>query len=280
MSDTNFPKFSVLMPVYIKEAPLNLTEALNSILVDQSIKPDELVIVEDGPLTTELHDVLVKYNNQFSNIVKLFKLDENMGMGYAMNYGLNQCSYDWIFRMDSDDIAVSTRFEKQLKIIQQEEYDVIGSAIEEFNETIGDINQLRIMPQMHPEIIDFMKLRNPINHMTVAFSRKKAIEAGGYWDKRYFEDYNLWYQMYKVGAKFYNIQEPLVYARIGNNMIKRRSGYAYYQYETELMKSFLNDKFINRVEYGIILSVKFILRILPVNVLTLFYKKLLRKRKV
>jgi glycosyltransferase involved in cell wall biosynthesis len=270
-------KFSVLMPVYIKENPQYLCLALHSILVDQTVKPAELVIVEDGPLNLELDKILNEYFKQFPQIIKLLKLDKNMGMGYAMNYGLNQCSNEWIFRMDSDDIAVSVRFEKQLEIIQSNKYDVVGSATEEFNDKIGDLGQFRIMPKKHADIINFMKLRNPVNHMTVAFKRSKAIAAGGYWDKRYFEDYNLWYEMSKIGAEFYNIQEALVKARIGNNMVSRRSGYAYYKYERELMKKFLNDGFINIFEYWIISSVKFILRILPVNLLSFIYLKLLRK---
>jgi len=279
MDHTKFPKFSVLMPVYVKESPGYLSLALKSILVDQSIKPDELIIVEDGPLTNELDEVLARYSDQFPDVIKIFKLAKNMGMGYAMNYGLKLCTYEWVFRMDSDDIAVPNRFQKQLEIIQHDKYDVIGSSIEEFNNEIGDLDQFRVMPKMHSDVISFMKTRNPINHMTVAFRRTKAIEAGGYWNKRYFEDYNLWYQMYKVGAKFYNMQEVLVNARIGNNMVDRRRGYGYYKYETELMKIFLKDKFINKFEYSIILSLKFVLRILPANLLSFVYQKMLRKKR-
>jgi len=270
-------KFSVLMPVYIKENPGYLCQSLNSILLDQTTKPDEIVIVEDGPLTEELYDALAQFYKQFPDIIKIYKLESNMGMGYAMNYGLNKCRNEWIFRMDSDDIALPTRFEKQLEIIQTGKYDVVGSATEEFNITEGDLRQFRIMPENHADIIKFMKLRNPINHMTVAFRKETAIKAGGYWDKRYFEDYNLWYEMFKVGAKFYNLKEVLVNARVGNNMVERRSGYAYYQYENELMKKFLKDKFISSFEYGIVLSIKLVLRILPVKILSVFYQKFLRE---
>jgi hypothetical protein len=179
--------------------------------------------------------------------------------------------------MDSDDIAIPTRFEQQINIIKYNNYDVIGSSIAEFNFEVGDLNQLRIMPEHHQKIVNFLKTRNPINHMTVAFKKSKALEAKGYWSKRYFEDYNLWYEMFKVGAKFYNIQTPLVNARIGNNMVARRSGYAYYKYEKELMSKFLSDKFITKLEYLTIMCLKYVLRILPVPLLKIVYKSVLRK---
>ena len=270
-------QFSVLMPIYVKENPEYLAMSLDSILINQTVVPSEIIIVEDGPLNLELDKVLLNYQNNFPEIFKVFKLKENKGMGFAMNYGLNKCSYEWVLRMDSDDIAIPTRFEQQINIIKNNDYDVIGSSISEFNYEVNDLNQLRIMPEHHHQIINFLKTRNPINHMTVAFRKSKAIDAEGYWNKRYFEDYNLWYEMYKIGAKFYNIQTPLVHARIGNNMIARRSGYSYYQYEKKLMTKFLSDKFINIYEYRFIMGLKYILRILPVPLLKLIYKSFLRK---
>jgi glycosyltransferase involved in cell wall biosynthesis len=270
-------KFSVLIPVYIKEKPEFLKMSLDSVLIHQTIVPSEIIIVEDGPLNIELNKVLKDYQNSFPEIFKVFKLKENKGMGYAMNYGLDKCNNEWVFRMDSDDISISTRFEDQINIIKNNKYDVIGSSISEFNFAVGDLNQLRVMPENHERIVNLLKTRNPINHMTVAFRKSKALEAKGYWDKRYFEDYNLWYEMYKIGAKFYNIQTPLVNARIGNNMVARRSGYAYYKYEKELISKFLADKFITKLEYLSIMTLKYVLRILPVPILKIVYKNVLRK---
>ncbi|MBB5439625.1 glycosyltransferase involved in cell wall biosynthesis [Pedobacter sp. AK017] len=268
--------FSVLMPIYYKENPAYLKMSLDSILDNQTIRPKELIIVKDGALTPGLDNVLNDYYVRYPDIITLLKLKENMGMGYAMNFGLNRCSYEWVFRMDSDDIAIPTRFEKQLKVINSGKYDVVGSSIEEFNHCAGDLKRFRIMPEGHEEIIRFMKVRNPINHMSVAFKKSVAIKAGGYWDKRYFEDYNLWYEMFKVNAKFYNIQDALVHARVGNNMVGRRSGYAYYKYEQQLLNKFLKDGFISSYKYRIILMIKFILRILPIPMLNWFYYCFLR----
>lgn len=271
-------KFSVLMPVYIKESPEFLTQSLESILVKQSILPNEVIIIEDGPITSEIRCVLDYYCKLFPGLVQCYQLEKNMGMGYAMNFGLNKCQYDWVFRMDSDDISRPDRFKTQIQIIQQNKYDVIGSSINEFNQNIGDINQVRILPKNHTEIIRTMKYRNPINHMTVAFNRKKAIDAGGYWNKRALEDYNLWYEMSKTNSIFFNIEEVLVDARIGNSMLNRRTGYNYFLFEFDLLKKFKHDRFINNVQFYIICFMKLITRIVPVFLLEKIYKTFLRDK--
>lgn len=272
--------FSVLMPVYIKEDPEYLAQSLESILKKQSVLPSEIIIVEDGPVTTEIKNVLNYYISSYPNLIFCYQLEKNMGMGYAMNFGLNKCKYDWVFRMDSDDISRPDRFKKQIQIIEQNKYDVIGSSICEFNKFVGDIDQNRILPQNHQGIINMMKYRNPINHMTVAFNRNKALSVGGYWSKRFFEDYNLWYELTKIDAKFYNIQEVLVDARIGNNMIKRRTGYRYFLYEMELLKKFRKDGFINNFQLFLFSLIKFTARLIPVFLLEKIYKFFLRNKSL
>lgn len=273
-------KFSVLMPVYIKENPEYLNMSLESILINQSVLPSEVVIVKDGPVTDGINNILDFYKNIYPNILCCYQLDKNMGMGYAMNFGLEKCSHEWVFRMDSDDIARPDRFKIQLNIIENNNFDVIGSSISEFIDYIGDISQYRVLPQNHHDIIKMMKYRNPINHMTVAFKRDKAILSGGYWDLRAFEDYNLWYEMYKSNSKFYNIKEVLVDARIGNKMINRRTGYKYFLFELILLKKFRLNGFISNLQFLLLLFTKFIARLIPVFFLKHFYIKFLRNRTI
>jgi glycosyltransferase involved in cell wall biosynthesis len=270
-------EFSVLIPVYIKENPASLKTALESILDNQTVLPQEVVIVEDGPITAELEQVLTDISSKYPKVINRIKLPVNQGMGAAMNVGLNNVSYKWVARMDSDDIAVANRFETQLEFLKAHpEIDVLGSAIEEFDRTPGDLKHFRKVPEKHDEIIRLMKYRNPLNHMTVFFRSDIAVQAGGYWSKRYFEDYNLWYEMKKVGARFHNMSENLVHVRVGNNMVGRRSGYAYFTFERILLKKFLTDRFISPMEYVWLSGVKLLLRIMPTNVLRIVYKFFLR----
>lgn len=271
-------KFSVLIPVYSKENPLFLKPALRSILDEQTIAPDEVVIVEDGPITTGLENVLNDFQTRYPNIIKRYKLEKNQGMGIAMNHGLERATFEWVARMDSDDIAVPNRFELQLKFLERNPtIDVLGSSIEEFDVEPGDLRRFRALPQEHDEIVRLMKFRNPINHMTVFFRKEVALRVGGYWSQRYNEDYNLWYEMQKTGARFYNLSEILVHVRVGNNMVGRRSGLGYFDFEKILLRKFFNDGFITPFEYSWLFLVKFSLRILPTGLLKMFYKFFLRK---
>lgn len=276
-SHKNF-QFSVLVPVYIKESPSFLTSALRSILDEQTVIPDEVIIVEDGPITEALEEVLFDFQARYPSIVKRYRLKENSGMGMAMNYGLNQATCEWIARMDSDDIAIPDRFEKQLNFLKKNyQIDVLGSSIEEFNSSPGDLQRYRTLPQENDEIIRLMRFRNPVNHMTVFFRKALAQQVGGYWPHKFNEDYNLWYEMRKVGARFYNLPDNLVHVRVGNNMVARRSGYGYFVYEKILLDKFVHDRFITRFQYIYLIGIKFCLRVMPVKLLKLFYRLFLRK---
>ena len=269
--------FSVLIPVYIKENPAFLRLALKSVLDDQTLKPNEMVIVEDGPLTEELTAVLDDFSARYP-IIKRYKLPENRGMGAAMNFGLQKATCEWIARMDSDDIATPDRFAKQVAVLTKNpDIDVLGSAIEEFDKTMGDLGRYRVLAKTHEDLVKLMKFRSPINHMTVFYRRELALRAGGYWSNRHLEDYNLWYEMMKAGGKFYNIQESLVLVRVGNNMIGRRIGTEYFGYEKVLLKKFLHDKFITYYEYLVLTTGKFMLRLLPPQILGTFYSVFLRR---
>ena len=276
-SNSNF-QFSVLIPVYIKENPAFLRLALRSILDEQTIVPDEVVIVEDGPITPALKEVLVDFQTRYNNIVKRYQLKENVGMGLAMNYGLNHATFEWIARMDSDDIAIPNRFEYQVNFLKKyPQIDVLGSSIEEFNITPGDLLRYRILPRENDEIIRLMRFRNPVNHMTVFFRKALALQVGGYWAHKYNEDYNLWYELHKIGARFHNLSDNLVHVRVGNNMVARRSGYGYFEYEKILLKKFLGDRFITPFQYSYLIAIKLSLRIMPVKLLKIVYNLFLRK---
>lgn len=271
--------FSVLMPVYIKENPAFFALALDSIL-QQSLLPNEIVIVEDGPLTTHLYQELEKYQKKYPGLIKRVPLRQNMGMGIAMNTGLQACSYPWVARMDSDDIARTERFEKQIAYLKANpSLDAIGSFSEEFNNVPGDLGQIRQLPVAPDDLKSFCKKRNPINHMTVLYRREAAIAAGGYWQKRVFEDYNLWYQMIRKGYKLANIPEILMDVRIGNNMVGRRRGIGYLKEEYHFFNQMKNDGFISPFRFAKTMLIRSALRIMPTKLLHSFYYHFLRSNK-
>ena len=274
--NNNDVKFSVLMSVYFKESPSYLEEALSSVFT-QTVMPDEVVLVEDGPLTSELDEVINKYEQEYPKILKVIKFESNRGLGQALHDGLLECSNEIVFRMDTDDIAHKDRFEKQLKVFKEKNVDAVGSNITEYDETMTNITSHRIVPEQDEDIKKMAKSRNPINHMTIAFKKQAVIESGNYLDMMYFEDYYLWVRMMSKGYIFYNIQEELIDVRGGNDMIKRRGGKKYIKPIINFEKAILKLGYISKFEFIKNVIQRVIVSLIPNSFRFFVYKKILRK---
>lgn len=268
--------FSVLMSVYFKEKPEYLSKSLDSVF-EQTVKPTEVVLVEDGKLTEELDEVIALYEKKYKDILKVVKYEKNRGLGIALHDGLLECSNEIVFRMDTDDICLPTRFEKQLKVFNEQNVDIVGSNITEFDETMENKTSERIVPETDEEIKKMAKKRNPMNHMTVAYKKSSVIAAGNYQDMMYFEDYYLWARMINNGCKFYNVQETLVNVRGGNDMIKRRGGKKYIKPIINFEKALLKLKIINRFQYMKNVTQRVGVSLIPNSIRFMLYKKALRK---
>lgn len=216
-------KYSVLMSVYKNDNPEFLKTALESIYDNQTRKPDEIVVVFDGKLTDELYTVLNNFRKNKEKVVFYYPQETNQGLGEALRIGSEKCTGDYIFRMDSDDISVSERFEKQINYIENHpEIDVLGGTIGEFNNSLNEELRLRVCPSTHENIVRFAKKRNPMNHMTVCIKRSSLKKCGSYKTLILLEDYYLWLRMITEGFLFANLVDILVYARVGNGFIDRR----------------------------------------------------------
>lgn len=251
--------FSVLMSLYIKENPLYLRQSLDSVF-NQTQPPDEVILVEDGPLTNELYEVLEEFKKNYSNFITI-PLSENQGLGKALNVGLIYCSHELVARMDTDDICFPNRFEKQIKFMSENpDIDISGSFIEEFEDSISNKKDIKTAPLTHSEISQYIKSRNPLNHPTVIFRKSAVLNAGGYQHFPLFEDWFLWVRMYLNGKKFANIQEPLLHFRVSKDMYNRRGGFKYakdstrfqwmlYQNKLKSLPAFIKDSSIRGTVY-------------------------------
>lgn len=220
-------EFSVLMSVYYKENPEYLKLSLDSV-IKQTVPAAEIVLIKDGPLTKELDDIINQYGDKYAGLFRVFSLEENVGLGKALNYGVQCCKYDLIARMDTDDIAVPNRFELQIKeFIKDNELVLCGAQIAEFEDNPQVINGYRKVPLTQKEIIKFSKKRNPFNHMTVMFRKQAILDAGKYQEMPYFEDYWLWIRILQKRYVVKNIDKILVNVRAGAEMLDRRGGLSY-----------------------------------------------------
>ena len=214
--------YSVLMSVYKNDSPEYLKIALESIYDKQTRKPDEIVVVFDGPLNDGLYKVLNQFKVGKEAVVKYYPQEANRGLGEALRIGSEKCTGDYILRMDSDDVSDPHRFEKQIQYVEANpEIDVVGTDIAEFNQSPDEINKrIRTCPSEHDDIVQMGKKRNPMNHVSVCMKRSALMKCGGYQTLLLLEDYYLWLHMIAAGCKLANINQSLVYVRIGNGLIQ------------------------------------------------------------
>lgn len=266
-------KYSVLMSLYKKEKPEYLRLAIDSML-NQTVKPDEIVLVEDGPLTDELYAVLDEYGDKLTRV----RNEKNLGLGLALNVGLRACRNELVARMDTDDISKPERCEEQLQYFEQHpETDIVGGDIAEF---IGDESNIvgkRVVPQSNEEIREYMKKRCALNHVSVMYKKSSVQTAGGYQDWFWNEDYYLWIRMWLNGAVFGNTGTVLVNVRTGKEMYQRRGGKKYFKSEKGLQDYMLEHKMINRTTYLENVAKRFIVqKMLPNSVRGWVFRKFAR----
>lgn len=214
--------FAVITSIYIKESPVHLSEALESIWDAQSVKPEQIVVVKDGQITSDLEKVLDNWRLSLGDKLKIVEFFDNKGLGAALKAGLEACDHELIARMDTDDLAVSGRFSKQLEFLAEHpEVDIVGSFVREMSYS-GDLLGIRKAPITHDEIISCL-WASPMVHPSIMMRRSRVLAAGNY-DPRYRrrQDYELWFRCAEKGLRFHNLPEPLLYYRFGQHTHKKQ----------------------------------------------------------
>lgn len=281
--------FSVSMCVYGKDNPMHFNQALKSI-IEQKVHPTEIVLVVDGPIPETIESIIRGYELSLFKAetdFKVIRLEKNLGHGEARRICFENCSYPLIAVMDADDIAVETRFEKQVSYMgSHPEVSVVGGYITEFitAEDPADISStagIRIVPENDLDIKRFMKKRCPMNQVTVMFRRQDIAEVGGYIDWYCEEDYYLWIRLALAGKKFGNIPDNLVNVRVGSDMYQRRGGWKYFKSEAKLQRLMYKKKMISFLRYSINILERAIIQILMPNRLRgWFFQKYARNKGI
>ncbi len=268
--------FSVLMSVYSKEEPNNLKLSIESVLNSSKI-PDEIIIVEDGPLNKGLYDVLDFFSK--SNQIKRVKLNKNEGLAKALSIVIEYCSNELIARMDTDDYCQYNRFEKQIDYFSKnKDLIIVGSNIGEFITNPSDLVSLKKMPISGKEIKKYSKTRNPFNHPSVMFKKSRISEVGGYKEMPLFEDYYLWLRLlHKFNdCQFLNIPENLVHMRISADAYKRRGGIHYIPKVWRFRMKCYKEGLISIFEAILLACIVSLNAIIPNKMRAIIYKRFLR----
>ena len=261
-------QFSIITSVYKNDKPEYLKVALDSMLVHQSVKPDEVVLVQDGPVPEVLSAVLSEYEERYASVMHVIRLEKNGGLGNALKLGVENAKFDLCARMDSDDICLPNRFEKQLAYMAAHpECDIVGGQMTEFIDSPDNIVGRREVPLTNDDIYQYMKSRCALNHVTVMFRKASVLKVGNYQDWFWNEDYYLWVRMMMNHCVFANIPDVAVNVRSGADQYARRGGKKYFDSEIGIKKLMLENGMISKEEYLVNYVERFILqRMMPNSV--------------
>lgn len=268
--------FAVLMAVYRRDDPSLFARALASVF-DNTLQPSEVWVVVDGPITSELDEVLLHFQAAHPDLLRIVRLEENRGLAHALNAGLDRIKLPWIVRADADDFNLPHRFVALAKLLRtRPELDLMSSAILEVAPT-GEKIAIRAVPETESEIYRFARSRNPFNHMAVAYRREKVLEVGGYPAIHLKEDYALWCLMLAKKARVGNLKEILVHATAGLDMYRRRGGWKYARAEWVMQRLLVTCGLKSWWRAGMDGISRALVFLAPAAVRGLIYTRLLRR---
>jgi glycosyltransferase involved in cell wall biosynthesis len=214
--------FSVLMSVYQKEKPRYFNRAMKSIWDDQLLKPNQIILIKDGPLTGDLDKAVDDWQEKLGSILIVVVLPQNRGLGAALNEGLQYCKYDLVARMDTDDIALPKRFSKQVEFFDKNaDAVVVGTNIIEFYES--EYSQERKYPIYTDKNSKTIYKGTPVAHPSVMIKTDVLQKYRYITTTPYSQDIDLWFRLLRDGHRIDNINESLLRYRITDNTFLRRN---------------------------------------------------------
>jgi len=266
--------FSLLLPVYRGDDAAHFLKAVASSTAEQTVRPAQLVLVQDGPVGEELAAAIERAAAQSPVPVTRHVFDENVGLATALEHGLTLCAHDIVARMDADDISLPERFAKQLPVIEAGA-DLVGTGMFEFLDDDGSIVARRTPRTGHEEISRYARFHDPFSHPTVMYRRSAVARAGGYRPLGLMEDYWLFARMIHAGARVENLVDPLVMYRVGAGAYARRGGRAQWRSELALQRALRSIGFTTRWEYLRNVAVRGAYRFVPEPVRKIAYRRLI-----
>ncbi len=270
-------QFSLLMSVYGGDDPGYLETAFTSVVHQQTRRPDDVVLVQDGPVPEPLRQTIARLVAGSPVPTTLLPIPSNVGLGSALDQGMAVCAHDIVARMDADDVALPQRFERQVPVIEAGA-DIVGSALLEFNRDPDDIVGKRVPPLSTAAIVRAARFRQPFNHPTIVYRRRAVQAAGGYRDLPLMEDYLLFAKMIEGGAAVANLAEPLVLYRVGAGAYDRRGGVTLLKSELALQRNLLRLGFVTKGQYLRNVVLRGGYRLAPVWLRRPAYRRLIARR--
>tara|TARA_B100000029_G_C17567426_1_gene955519 strand:- start:745 stop:1581 length:837 start_codon:yes stop_codon:yes gene_type:complete len=271
----NYEKFSAILPIYKKVDFKIFKKSLESI-VNQSLLPNELLIIFDGPIKASIKIFLKKKIKKYK-FIKIINFPTNNGLGYILQRAVKLCKYEYIARCDSDDISKLNRFKIQMDfLVKNKKIDVLGSNIIELEK--NKFFSLKKVSKNDSQIKKIINFKNPINHSSVIFRKSTIMKCGNYENVNFFEDYYLWFKVYRSNGVFCNLENILVMMKVDDDFFRRRSGFKYYKMYFNFLKKLKINGYIGSSLFLINCILRFFIVLLPIKFMKKFYKTFLRKK--
>lgn len=275
-------KYSFLMSVYKKEDPQALSTSIDSMLA-QTLAPDQIVVVKDGPLTDSLEKVLAQYSSENNEIFTIVGYEDNQGLAYALNFGMQACRNELIARMDSDDFSVASRCEKQVAAFDNDpELALVGTNMQFFDGDVKNVSSdIREYPATNEDIIKALRRYSPFAHPSVMFKKSEVLSCGGYdVTLRRRQDIDLFSRLIVHNRKkAANIQEPLLLFRRDESYYKRNKNVESCNNRIAVQKKIYKRGDCRLVDYLYVWSIMTFSKIVPDKLYSVIYTKLKNKKK-
>ena len=235
--------FSVLMPLWGKDRPDRVEEAIRSATEAQQLRPDLLVLTVDGPLPEPLDALVARVEAEEFGPATVLRHDDHRGVASALQDGLEASPHELIARADADDLCRPERFALQIPRMHRDRLDLLGAAMQEFSDRVPPgSGPLRTRPLTHDEIVRYLPRHSPFHHPTMVLRRSTVLAVGGYRDLPLLEDYWLWERMMLGGARMANLPDVLVDYRVDEHLFARRGGWRLFASDLRLQRRFVRDR--------------------------------------
>lgn len=268
--------YSVLLTVYKSDNPDYFKLSLES-MINQTVSSNDIVVVKDGPVPAEIQAVIDELQKSHPEIHPL-QLETNMGLGLALNEGLKVCQNELIARMDSDDISLPNRCEKQLALFEEDpELDIVGCPVKEFVGTPDNVVGQRDVPLDNETIHKYNHRRDPFNHPTVMYRKSKVMKFGPYGNYRKNQDTDLWIKLLSNGCKGVNCSEYLLMFRFDEGTYKKRKSWINTKCLLDIRKKAWKSGYSTFWDYAFVAVAQIGIYILPESFQKFVYTKVLRK---
>lgn len=275
MSKANY---SVLSSVYINEKPEFLKRCLDS-MVNQTLQTNDYVIVKDGPLTPELEEVLSSYAEKYP-FIHICGYEKNRGLGAALNYGLKMCKNELVARMDTDDISLPRRCEKELEAFGKDDnLSIVGTDIQLFSNSESELGGIKRMPQTPEQLYKYGRRRNPFNHPTVMYKKSVVQECNGYNESVRGEDFALFTKMMQKGIVGRNIPEVLLLYRSNTQQLSRRTSWQESKVVIGVVRDNYKQGYSRLVDLIVVISFQIAGLLVPKRLVSKLYSMLMLKKQ-